>query len=116
MRYIHVTHAKGKCWLERIATFEKSIRYPYGRDFFSIDHGEDYLAFFNRLGKPHYLVAGQDEKPAAMACGVLRNLDGTKVWYLGDLKVDPAYRGRRLPAKLFIQGALRWAWAQRSTS
>ena len=37
----------------RIAGLEKGTSYPLGKDRFEIDHGEDYFAFFTRLGQLH---------------------------------------------------------------
>ena len=89
----------------RLQAFENVAEYPYGDDFFKLDHGDDYFAFFARLGEPLFHVALDGERIAACAAGVLRtiNIDGktTKAWYLCDLKVDKAYALQKLPAKLF---------------
>lgn len=39
-----------------IAVLEKVAAYPLGNDFFQIDHGVDYFAFFDRLGQVNYYV------------------------------------------------------------
>jgi hypothetical protein len=89
----------------RLQEFENVAEYPYGDDFFKLDHGADYFAFFARLGEPLFHVALDDDRVVACAAGVLRELqiDGkqVKAWYLCDLKVDKNYALEKLPAKLF---------------
>lgn len=97
-----------KDWTEfssRLQAFETRAEYPYGDDFFKLDHGENYFAFFERMGEPLFHVALDQDRIAACAAGVLRTIqiDGkeTRAWYLCDLKVDKAYALEKLPAKLF---------------
>jgi hypothetical protein len=89
----------------RLQAFETRAEYPYGDDFFKLDHGDDYFAFFERMGEPLFHVATDEARIAACAAGVLRNvkIDGkeTRAWYLCDLKVDKPYALQKLPAKLF---------------
>ena len=89
----------------RLQEFENVAEYPYGDDFFKLDHGADYFAFFARMGEPVFHVALDGEKIAACAAGVLRTLEieGRKVkaWYLCDLKVARDYASAKIPAKLF---------------
>lgn len=82
----------------RIAALERGIRYPLGADRFEIRHGQDYFAFFRRLGELEYFVALEGETIVGVLAAVLRTLPsacGTKpVWYLCDLKAFPgAQRG-----------------------
>ena len=90
---------------QRLQAFENVAEYPYGDDFFKLDHGANYFAFFERLGEPLFHVALDGDRIAACAAGVLRRfqIDGeeVKAWYLCDLKVDKAYALQKLPAKLF---------------
>ena len=85
---------------DRIAGLERGINYPLGTDRFEIDHGDDYFAFFERLGSPRVFVALHGEQLAAVAVFVLRRVApkaGTaarEVWYACDLKVAPSGRGR----------------------
>ena len=97
-----------KDWAEfgpRLQAFETRAEYPYGDDYFKLDHGANYFAFFERLGEPLFHVALDETRIAACAAGVLRTLpiDGreTRAWYLCDLKVDKDYALEKLPAKLF---------------
>ena len=91
----------------RIAGLEKGTSYPLGEDRFEIDHGEDYFAFFTRLGQLHYYVVLDGERVVAVAAAILRRVPPARhkkpkrVWYLCDLKVHPEYRGRYLPAAIF---------------
>jgi|GEM_PF-536135 len=91
----------------RVFALEKGVAYPLGDDFFEIDHGQDYFAFFDRLGKTAYHVVMDGERVVAVGCGVLRSVPrrfaGTPdpVWYGCDLKVHPEYRRRRLPWEMF---------------
>lgn len=77
----------------RLSAFERQFRYPLGRDHFRIDHGADYLAFFRTLGRPVLFVLESADLVVGVLVAVERELvrDGerTRLWYLGDLKVDP---------------------------
>ena len=59
----------------RLQAFETRAEYPYGDDFFKLDHGANYFAFFERLGEPLFHVAIDDDRIAACAAGVLRTLE-----------------------------------------
>ena len=95
----------------RLQELESQAEYPYGDDFFKLDHGENYFAFFERLGKPLFHVALDDTRIAACAAGVLRNVrvenETFKAWYLCDLKVHPDFRGRHITTKLFTKNLIR---------
>lgn len=104
MEFIRIGRDARPEWSERIAGLEAFASYPLGADRFKLDHGQDYFAFFDRLGEVEYWVAVEDENVAAVGCGVLRKVPvgqrALKAWYLGDLKVHPGYRGLRLPLRL----------------
>lgn len=84
---------------EGIAALESGTSYPLGADRFELDHGEDYFAFFDRLGEVIYDVALDGDKVVAISARVLRTKPFA-CWYLCDLKVHPAYRGRRITTRL----------------
>lgn len=83
---------------------EEGVSYPLGDDSFSIDHGADYFAFFERLGEVRYDLVIEGSTVVAVVARVLRTLSlgpkPTRCWYLCDLKVLPAYRGRRISTLL----------------
>lgn len=83
-----------------IAALDGGARYPLGADAFSIDHGADYFAFFDRLGEVRYEVALDEGRVVAAAARVLRRLGGRPIWYLCGLKVAPSHRGRHLPFRI----------------
>ena len=95
-----------KEYLPQILEIEANARYPLGNDYFRLDHGRDYFAFFNRLGKVKYYIWKEGTRVAAVVCGVLRqtppglNKKAGSAWYICDLKVHPAFRGKRIPLKI----------------
>ena len=93
-----------------VADLEKIASYPLGDDAFSIDHGTDYFAFFERLGELRYMALMDGERVAAVGAGVLRSVPvrageaPSRVWYLCDVKVHPDFRGRHLPLTMLAKG------------
>ncbi|MBX2864815.1 MAG: hypothetical protein KTR27_14790 [Leptolyngbyaceae cyanobacterium MAG.088] len=95
----------------RIAALEKEAVYPIGDDFFQIDHGDDYFAFFERLGQVKYYIGldNSGDRVVAVGAWVLRQIPDSPhcTWYLCDFKVHPAYQRQLLSLRL-----LRYAIAQ----
>ena len=95
MRFHRLTFQERQLFQPGIVAIEKIATYPLGDDFFKIDHGVDYFAFFDRLGKLNYYIMCDGEHVAAVGAGVLRQvpyLQGKspqEAWYLCDLKVHP---------------------------
>jgi len=89
-----------------IAALEKVAAYPLGNDFFQIDHGVDYFAFFDRLGQVNYYVVLDGDRVAAVEAWVLRQVPDHQgevprlAWYLCDLKVHPDYQRQLLSLRL----------------
>ena len=92
---------------ERVFAMEKGVTYPLGEDRFELDHGDDYFAFFDRMGETAYHAVLEGDRVVAVGCGVLRSIPKKAggapepLWYGCDLKVDRAYRGKRLPWEMF---------------
>lgn len=89
---------------DRLRALESHMVYPYGTDSFQIDHGKDYFAFFNRLGRVFFHAAVVGDSVVACGCGILRIFPSAgvlkRVWYLCDLKVHPNFRHRGIPGRL----------------
>ena len=102
MQLVKITRAELPKWHQQLVALEQLSTYPLGSDTFRLSHGDDYFAFFERLGAVHYYAWQDRGQLVCVACGVLR--DGPagqpKRWYLADLKVHPDYRRRHLPIKM----------------
>jgi hypothetical protein len=108
LKIFKVTAQRRPLWRARITALEAGARYPLGTDWFQLDHGDDYFAFFDRLGDVHYYAAAApDGRVAAVGAGIIRRVPfregarARRAFYLCDLKVEPAFRGQRLPFALF---------------
>lgn len=95
---------------DKLQVFEKKLAhsYPLGDDYFNISHGQDYYAFFERLGTIHMNCLIDNNEIVGNGIGVLRNIKYKddkiyKTWYLCDLKVDPKYRGKHMPFKMGLK-------------
>jgi hypothetical protein len=103
MRFLALKGADRAEYAERIAALEADTTYPYGQDRFRLDHGDDYFAFFDRLGDVLYAVALDGDEVVSVGCGVLRTIPSgagsTQAWYVCDLKVRPDHRGRHIPLR-----------------
>ncbi len=80
--------------------------YDLGDDKFKIDHGDNYFAFFHRLGKLKYYVVIDiySNRVAGIGCCILRKINDEKIWNICDLKVDKEYRNKNIPLQLFTFG------------
>lgn len=105
-----LTRETWRPWAKALQELESMIEYPYGADFFRIDHGSDYWRFFSRLGEPrmHAIVRGQ--RILAVACGVLRSLPDGPAWYLCDLKAAPDFRGQHAATRMLRHQFIRSYW------
>ena len=102
MRFLRIDRAELPRWHRELEALEADARYPLGDDAFRLSHGPDYFAFFERLGALRYYALEDRGRLVAVGCGMLRTPEvGPRHWYLADLKVHPAYRGRHLPIALF---------------
>lgn len=89
-----------------IVALEQAATYPLGDDFFQLDHGRDYFAFFDRLGEVNYYMVVDGDRVAAVGAGVMRQIPYRQgealrpAWYLCDLKVHPDYQRQHLSLRL----------------
>jgi hypothetical protein len=118
MKFHRITLKERAHFQPGIVAIEKCATYPLGDDFFQIDHGLDYFAFFDRLGEVNYYTALDfcqiknneqslfPERVAAVGAGILRQVSynqGEKplpVWYLCNLKVHPDYQRQFLSLRI----------------
>lgn len=85
---------------EKLKIFEKSLEqfYPLGDDSFTINHGDTYSSFFDKIGKPTMTGCIKNDEIIALICGVLKN----DIWYICDMKVAKAYRRQHIMLKLLL--------------
>lgn len=90
--------AERSMYSEKLQAFENEFTYPLGDAHFHIVHGAqgDYFSFFERLGKPEFLLLEHNHNVIGAVCLVLRNINGKNVWYACDFKIAKAYRGQKL--------------------
>lgn len=94
--------------------------YPLGaHDSFRLRHGANYFAFFERMSREinvRLCVAG--DRVVASGAGVLRQvppdwrrpLARLDAWYVCDLRVAAAYRGKRLPSTMLASTVFGSYW------
>lgn len=110
MRIEFVDSAELKGYQDQLRALEAGIEYPIadGADFFTIDHGDDYTAFFTGLGDPRFLIAVDGDRLKGSICGILRRCSqGGKSFpsiYGSDLKLAPEVRGTGLYRKMLWKG------------
>ena len=110
LRIFELTPQTRRTWESGIAGLEQGISYPLGQDRFTIDHGLDYFAFFDRMGPASTYVATVDQKVAAVGSLVSRRIPPSPgrtpvdTWYLCDLKVNRPHRRKRIPIRMFSAG------------
>ncbi|MFO0676790.1 MAG: hypothetical protein U0169_09655 [Polyangiaceae bacterium] len=116
MRVVRVTESLRAAFTPGLRRLEAEAEYPLGDDAFRLDHGDDYFAFYDRMGDVAYYAAitGDTIAPTivGVGCGVLRTVpDGRggrrPAFYLADLKVAKSARGQRVPMRLMRHGFLR---------
>lgn len=87
-------------WAPRVRVLEEGVDYPLGDERFRIDHGDDYFAFFQRLGELEYVVASLGGELLGVLAATRRVIHGGVAWYLCDLKVSERGRGRLLARRM----------------
>lgn len=128
------TRVEQKAWSRALRQFEKHSRqlYPLGdHESFYIDHGHDYFAFFRRMSPSINMrlcikadrqgrfterpIRSSEEQVVGAGCGVLRKLAADwrrpahleQAWYICDLRILEAYRGRRLPFRMLLNTVVK---------
>lgn len=99
MKSFRITPINLNQWKNSLHQFEEHFTYPLGEDSFSIDHGQDYLAFFKRMGNAHLYATEKNGEVIAVGAGIIHSR--FKAWYLCDMKVHPDFRGQKIPVKMF---------------
>lgn len=106
MRFHRIEFAERSLFQAGIEAIEQTAFYPLGNDFFQLDHGHNYFAFFDRLGDVHYFAALDGDRVAAVGAGILRQVPYRQdqpvclAWYLCDLKVHPDYQRQHLSMRI----------------
>lgn len=106
LKILKLTHANRQQFAKDLEALENEASYPYqNEDSFKISHGSNYFAFFDRLGELHYFVLLVDEEVVGVGCGIIRRPENglRPFWYLSDLKIKPAFRGRNFSIQLFLR-------------
>lgn len=126
LRLLHVRPDELAPWVEQLGALERDITYPIddGADRFAISHGAAYHPFFSALGEAHFLLALDQDRVIGCVAGVRKPVQApggeVPAVYLGDLKVHPDWRGRRVPARMLARalaislgewGSLHWRFA-----
>jgi hypothetical protein len=102
MKLIHVGPGDRARFQQHLAAFDDFISYPLGHDRFRLDHGPDYYAFFDRLGRVSAYVMYEGEQMIGTGMAILRRVPYVsggkpkKTWYACDAKMHPDHRGRGL--------------------
>ncbi|HXF90519.1 MAG TPA: GNAT family N-acetyltransferase [Candidatus Nitrosotenuis sp.] len=102
MQILPLTGQTKSQFQDQLAAFEQQFTYPLGENtFFTIDHGDDYSAFFENLGQAKTWIALEHGQIIGCVSLAIRDLYAhNRLWrvgYLGDLKIDPDHqRGRTL--------------------
>jgi hypothetical protein len=108
MKFHCIPPTERALWQPGIVAIEATATYPLGDDFFQIDHGADYFAFFDRLGEVDYYIGLAQNQVAVVGAGILRqvafrqNADLESTWYLCDLKVDPQHQGKLASVQILM--------------
>jgi GNAT superfamily N-acetyltransferase len=101
VNFIRLTEKNCSQYQSALEKFESIFRYPLGNDEFSISHGKDYLAFTRRIGPATIYFVGNEKEIIAIGGGTISRRH--RAWYLGDMKVHPDHRGKKIPRKLFTR-------------
>lgn len=97
---------------EDLRRLERAIEYPIGdgSDFFTIDHGEAYGAFFAGLGDAQFMIAVDGDELVGVFAGIERTAlaagQPVKTVYGADFKLAARVRGGGLSRRMIWKGFL----------
>ncbi|MCX6119633.1 MAG: hypothetical protein NT027_19010 [Proteobacteria bacterium] len=108
LRFLSVQGADLDQYSLKLQELEKEFCYPFGDEFFRIDHGRNYFNFFRAIGKPTFKLALFEDRIVGCGAGVWRQIPHKNgfidAWYLCDLKVSRDFQNYRIPKKLLMTG------------
>lgn len=105
MRFFRISQTQLPRWQAQLEALEGLSEYPLGTDSFRVSHGQNYFAFFERMGEVAYYGLEDAGQLVAVGCGILRpaEVGRKRCWYVSDVKVHPQFRGRHLMVHLFAR-------------
>lgn len=105
MRVLEFCDDEWQKYNQACTQLEEGIQYPLDHDYFELDHGKDYYAFFRRLGHLRFFAAITAEDEVAGVIAAIKRPDCSATlansWYLADLKVALKHQGLHVPRMLF---------------
>ena len=98
----------------QFTSLEKNITYPLdgGMDSFTINHGVKYNQFFSKMGKARFILAFNSDDLCGSIVGVWKKIKINNKrlcgLYIGDLKIHPKYRGKKIPLRMIYYAFLKY--------
>lgn len=99
-------------YLDDLRGLESAIQYPIGdgSDHFTIDHGDEYHAFFSELGAAMFMIAVDGDELVGVFAGIERTARAggatVKTIYGADFKLAARVRGSGLSRRMIWRGFL----------
>lgn len=96
-----------KKWQSALSEFDRQFTYPLDAEHkFHVSHGAHYNAYFDRIGESrHALIHTKEGKVIAIISFIRKLIELADrpyyTIYVADLKIDRAYRGKRLAQKFY---------------
>lgn len=109
MKYYVLKDSPSTDLQEKLDKFEEQFTYPLGENStFSISHHPHYLNFYLAMGEAICIVAHNEHGVQGTICASKRKIifpdvnDEQNIFYIGDLKVTPAYQNKTLSYRLMM--------------